>query len=196
MRTRTINLYSFAELSDSAKQNALDRLRDINVDDSCWSDSAIDAIEDSGALLGISIKHVYFTGFSRQGDGACFEGTYSYRKGALASVRAEWPQEIELHHIASTLQSIQRPHFYRLSATVSHRGHYYHSYCTQIDVEDSNGLNVPARVKDSLKTALRRFMDWSYRCLEREYEYQTSDEAILETIEANEYDFSESGALL
>ena len=38
-------------------------------------------------------------------------------------------------------------------------------------------------------------MRWSYRLLEREYEYLTSDDAIKETIEANEYEFDENGNL-
>jgi len=32
--------------------------------------------------------------------------------------------------------------------------------------------------------------------LQKEYEYQMSDEAIIETIEANEYEFTENGKLI
>jgi hypothetical protein len=34
-----------------------------------------------------------------------------------------------------------------------------------------------------------------YRALETEYDYLTSEEAIIETIEANEYEFTEDGEL-
>ena len=34
-----------------------------------------------------------------------------------------------------------------------------------------------------------------YRDLEADYEWQMSDEAIVETIEANEYDFNEEGEM-
>jgi hypothetical protein len=46
---------------------------------------------------------------------------------------------------------------------------------------------------EELAEALRAFMKWIYRQLEREYDYLTSDEAIAESIIANEYEFTEEG---
>ena len=34
---------------------------------------------------------------------------------------------------------------------------------------------------------------WLYKTLEAEYDYMTSEAAIIETIEANEYEFDENG---
>ena len=36
-------------------------------------------------------------------------------------------------------------------------------------------------------------MDWIYRQLEAEYDYQTNADAIAETMEANDYTFTEAG---
>jgi len=47
--------------------------------------------------------------------------------------------------------------------------------------------------EDDIKKALRDFADWIYRQLEREYEYQTSDEQADEAIRANGYTFTEYG---
>ena len=43
--------------------------------------------------------------------------------------------------------------------------------------------------------ALRSFEHWALTLLRREYDYFTSEEAIIETIEANEYEFDENGNL-
>ena len=38
-------------------------------------------------------------------------------------------------------------------------------------------------------------MGWIYKQLENEYAYQTSEDAILETIKANDYEFTSDGKL-
>ena len=40
---------------------------------------------------------------------------------------------------------------------------------------------------------MRDFAQWIYDSLEKEYEYQMSDEFVTENIEANEYEFDEEG---
>lgn len=47
--------------------------------------------------------------------------------------------------------------------------------------------------EDAVIDALRDFARWLYRQLEREYYYRSSDEAIDETIVANDYTFTETG---
>lgn len=44
-----------------------------------------------------------------------------------------------------------------------------------------------------LTQILRDFANWMYKSLETEYYYQTSDEACKETIEANDWEFTEDG---
>ena len=57
---------------------------------------------------------IWFSGFASQGDGACFDGTYAYAKGAVKAIRAHAPEDKELHRIADELQAIQRRYFYRI----------------------------------------------------------------------------------
>ena len=80
MRTETINVYQFNELSDSQKQSVFDNWR-INGPDYEWWDCIYDDAKTIAALMGIEIKDIYFSGFSSQGDGACFTGNYAYKKG-------------------------------------------------------------------------------------------------------------------
>ena len=137
---------------------------------------------------------IFFSGFSSQGDGACFEGSYSYKKGALAAVKAYAPEDTELHRIVTELQNIQRKAFYKLSARTMHRGYYYHSGCMSVDVGvDADRYPTDAE-EEALTECMRDFADWIYKQLETEYEYQNSDEQVAEAIRANEYTFTEGGA--
>jgi hypothetical protein len=49
-------------------------------------------------------------------------------------------------------------------------------------------------VEDDVTELMRDFARWIYRALEREYDYQNSDEAVDEMIRANGYEFEEDGA--
>ena len=138
---------------------------------------------------------IYFSGFWSQGDGACFEAYYRYKAGASKAIRQHAPLDVELHRIADVLQGIQRRNFFQLFADVSYRSRYYHEHSMSISVERDSPSNQPmtADAEDSITEALRDLARWLYRQLEREYEYQTSDEIIDEALVANDYTFTETG---
>lgn len=204
MRIEQIKICQFDELDERAKEKAREWYRSLS-DYYEWWDAVYDDVQRAAELVGIDLKYrsgqnqkgeptkgqpcIWFSGFSYQGDGACFEGTYSYKKGSREALRVEFPTDKALHQIVDGLYELQRTHFYRLSATVTHRGQYNHEYSTSIDT-DGFGENEP---DDPLVDLLRDFMRWIYRSLEREYEWINSDEAVDESIRANEYEFTESG---
>ena len=138
---------------------------------------------------------IWFKGFWSQGDGACFESRYSYRKGAPRRIREYAPQDAELHRIADALQAVQRRNFYELCADLSHRGRYYHEYCMAISVERDSPTyqDMTVDAEGLLIEALRDLARWLYRQLEREYDYLTSDEGVDGAIVANRYTFTEAG---
>lgn len=202
-------VYQFGELSDAAKEKARAWYRE-GACDHDWHDFIF---EDFGAIctiLGITLKTrpvklmgggtradpcIWFRGFWSQGDGACFEGIYAHAKGASTAIRSYAPKDAELHRIANVLQAVQRRNFYQLQADIRHRGHYYHEHCMSVAVEracpTAQGMTKDA--EDIVTEALRDLACWLYRQLEKEYEYQTSDAVIDETIVANAYTFTESG---
>lgn len=208
--TEEKTVFKFEELDESAQSKALDYFREGACADSWWYESIYEDTARIFDILGIySEKRVplmngktrtepaiWFSGFASQGDGACFEGSYSYKKGSAKAIREHAPQDSGLHRIADELQALQRRAFYSLSASVKHRGHYYHSGCTSIDVEDSRRpYDIDSELEEGVAQALRDLMDWIYKQLESEYEYQTSDDCIRENIDANGYEFDESGNL-
>lgn len=202
-------VFAFDELSDRAKETARDwwrRCENEDSDNSCVFDDVVEC----GAILGIEIATrqvklmgggtrqeptIYYSGFSSQGDGACFEGRYAYAKGATKKIRRHAQQDTVLHRIADDLQALQRPTMYRLGATMRHSGHYYHSGCMAVDVYNVNNDDIAFGGADEIIQLMRDFADWIYRQLEAEYDYRTSDENVDDSIRANEYEFTESGEI-
>lgn len=186
-------VFKFEELEESAKYKAIDAIN-------CFNDFAKDFVIDDAkaiaALMGWEIENVYYSGFWSQGDGACFEGAMRYAKGCAKVVKAYAPQDTELHRIAQAWQELQKKNFYSLEATVKQRGYYMHSGCTSFDCEDTRtGYLENLETQDEIETIGRDFMDWIYKSLEKEYDYQTSEEAISELCEANGYLFDQYGNL-
>jgi len=198
MRTIETKVYPFDELSKEAQQKAIENLYDINIQFHDWWDHTCEDAKEIGKLMGIDIENIYFSGFSSQGDGACFEGSYTYEKGSAQSVKGYAPKDKELHRIALELSKLQKKNFYQLGARVKQSGHSMHENCTDIQVWSDNeamgGANDDAYY--GLKELLRDYMKWIYSQLEKQHDYLVSDEAIKETIEANEYEFTEDGNLI
>lgn len=209
--TITKEAYSFDELDNRAKERARDWFREGALDYDWW-----DCIYDDAAtiadILGINLRQkpvklmngstrydpcIWFSGFSSQGDGACFEGSYSYVKGCKAKIRDHAPQDKELARIANNLTAVQRQHFYRLEANVKHRGHYYHSRCTEIDVFDrEDNYRDIGNAEATIAELLRDFMNWIYRQLEQEYEWRMADTQIDDDIRAEKYEFNKDGTTI
>lgn len=209
MRTKTIEIFAFDELDDGAKERAREWWRDCE-SQHFDADGTIEDVVTVGRILGIEISthpvklygggtrwepDIWWSGFASQGDGACFEGSYSYVKGAAKRIREYAPLDTTLHTIADALQQTQRKAVYRLAATVTHFGNYYHEGCTRIEVSDSSDScrNLPEGAEDKIAESLRDFMRWIYRQLESEYEYVMSDENVDECIRINGYEFDEFG---
>jgi hypothetical protein len=136
---------------------------------------------------------IYWSGFSAQGDGASWEGRYSYAKQAPKRIREYAPQDERLHAIADSLAEVQRRNFYRLQCSVTTSGGYYHSGTMRFNLSRIDDLDVRESDEDTIAEALHDFADWIYRQLEAQWDYLTSDEAVEDSILANEYEFDESG---
>ena len=202
-------VYSFDELDERARERARDWYRQASADDD-WHEFVFEDFERVCEILGIDLATrsirlygggtrekpcIWFSGFASQGDGACFEGSYSYRKGAARAIRAYAPTDERLAAIADQLQLIQRQNLYALEVRITHRGRYYHEHSIAVSVERaSNNFQPPTSdAEDIVAEALRDLARWLYSQLEREYNYQISNEVVDEGIIANGYTFTEVG---
>lgn len=202
MTTKTINLFTFNELSDSAKEKARNWWREGSNDDTFWSECVIDEAKEEGRNMGLDIDKVYFRGFWSQGDGACFEGTWhacDVKAGETAKDWGDSPDTKEVRRIAAEFEETAK-NFPNASFSVKHRGHYSHEFCTDFNVslgedEDNGSISQEewSRAESDLIETARDYMRWIYKQLEKEYEYQNSDEVIDELLESNGYTFREDG---
>jgi hypothetical protein len=200
-RTIEVQLYKFDELSDIAKDKARDWWRNASIEDEWWEFVYADAVQCVD-ILGIDIVNqrgktntpdIQFSGFSSQGDGACFNGSYSYKPGAPKAIRQHAPQDKELHRIADELQKLQRPAFYRLRGEISTAGHYCHSGTMSFSLDRE--IDFPMDKEQAVQQLMRDFADWIYKQLETEYDYRNADEQVDEDITANEYEFTADGKI-
>lgn len=193
MRTIETNLYQYSELSEDAQQKAREWYTGEGFE--FFAEPTIEDAREVATLLGVRDCKVFFRGFGSQGDGACVNGTYSYKKGSLESIKQYAPVDAVLHDIALRLQQAQRKVFYNTTVKITHSGGDCHAYSMDFDF-DNEILGVFAstvNVDEEIIECLRDFARWIYKGLEIDYYYQVSDEAVIETIEANEYEFLING---
>ena len=182
MREITVKAYKFDELSEEAQERALNDLRWVNVDGD-WYEDVYYTICTAGKLLGLDIDRIHF-----DTDLYCiFDASYEYARGAAKAVKAEFPQNTDLHKIASELQALQKRHFYSLSCAVREARSMNQYSCFRFG-EDYECEDLGDIIDD--------FAHWARILLRDEYEWLTSDEAVKEIIIINEYEFDEAGNLL
>lgn len=202
-------VYHLYELPEGAKNSARAWYRELGFDYD-WYGFIFEDFGRICEILGITLETrpvklygggmrqdllIWFTGFWSQGDGASFEGHYSYAKGAAGKIRAYAPHDEELHGIADALQLLQRRNFYQVYADISQSGRYYHEYTMSVTAERDHPHH-PAMTDDAEDVLTEVFRDlarWLYGRLRAEYSYITSDDAVDEAIVANDYTFTEAG---
>jgi len=203
MKTKIVNLYEFGELSESSKEKARQWFREASQGDSFWSECVIEEAKEQGTNMGLKIEDIYFSGFYSQGSGACYTGSWSaadVKSGETAKDWGDSPATKEIRRIASEFEQFAKD-WPESSFSVTHSGHYSHEYCTNFEVSlgedaDNNEKVSPEQwreASDSIIETARDYMRWIYKQLEKEYEYQNSDECIDENITANSFTFLADG---
>ena len=182
MREMNVTVYSFAELSDDAKERALNEFRYIDVDGD-WYENVYYTIRAAGKLIGLDIDGIYF-----DTDLYCiFDAHYRYVRGASAAVCKGFSWADDLHKVAKDLQASQKRHFYSLSCAVT-KGRSMNRYRCFRFGEDYECEELGDIIDD--------FAHWARVLLRDEYKYLTSDEAVKEIIIINGYEFTEAGKLV
>lgn len=202
MTTKTVNLYEFHELSDSARSKARDWWRECENQDFGAHGELNESAEDAAKLLGITFRRhdVGLMGGGQrsepniwwqlhvQGSGASFEGTYSYAKGCLKAVMNEWPTDTALHQIARDLVTLQKKYRYQARCTITSDSRSVHKYSMDVEADGLADDDATA-----LLETMRDFADWIYKRIEAEYDYRMTDENVDDAIRTNGYTFTADG---
>jgi hypothetical protein len=156
MRTIRTKVYFFNELSERAKQKAIEKLRDINVDFNWWESTYEDA-----EYIGLKI-----TNFSL---------------------------DRNRHATGKFIQDAQ----YTANKILMEHGESCETYKTaSLFIQEMDKLNIDEQDEElqELETEFLNDIVEDYSIiLQNECDYLQSDKAIIETIEANEYEFQEDG---
>jgi hypothetical protein len=199
-------VYYFNELSDQAKERARQWWRE-GFDD--WWDYIYEDADKCLGLLGFNIKRketqllsgkkrydpaIWFQLSYSQGDGASFDGAWAAADvKPVRAMQAHAPYKPtdpnthsnkRLHDMAVEANEIKRADK-NASAKITSRRDFY------IEAEDIEAKTdeLADRIKELARDAAR----WIYDQLRTEYEYQTADEQVDESIMANEYEFTGDG---
>jgi hypothetical protein len=190
-------------------ESFIDQHRDINVHHEWW-DCVYEDFRQICSILGIELdaQEPSFSGFCSQGDGASWTGRYRAQglgyagleplytyDWAPAKIREHAPQDEELHRIADELCLLARIYGPTYAIVRRTSGNYVHSntmyvsdweyYDDEIDTYDVDG-DIINHIEEALLHAFQALADWLYKTLEVEYDRRTSDEAVIESLEANE----------
>lgn len=182
-------MFTYHELTEGAQQKVLEKLYDVNVGFGDWWDFVYEEWIEKLDKMGFYNVKIYFSGFSSQGDGASFEANVDIEKWLTVNKKKS-----------------QFPHVWKIekengiACSITKSGHYEHEYTMGIDTSDSyymdekTGSEMDELEKLILEDA-RGQARAIYKDLEQEYTWLTSKEAIVDTIEANDWIFLEDGTL-
>ena len=198
MRTETIEIYKFEELSEEAQEKAIEKFYDLNIYEGWW-DSVYEMYKKDET--GFDIDKIYFSGFWSQGDGAMFEG--SPNEDILNFITPGYNNQQYQKDWSRVIKLIKNGDI-NIYGSFKQHGRYYHSksYSDNLETEFTNDWqyknysNIEDICEDILYEIREHYEDICnkiYHSLEQEYEYYTSREAIEGSIIANEYEFTEDG---
>jgi hypothetical protein len=208
IETTTRTLYQYSELSDKAKEKAREWYSGTQSEmfDQYGTEFVYEDAATIADLMGLDIRTrrinlkdgthrydpcIYWSGFSSQGDGACFEGNWSAAKVQPGKAAEHAPKDEKIARIAAEFERIALANP-GATASSKHSGHYYHALCMDIECWDTD---TDGEADKALKEAFRDFANWIYRQLEKEYEYQTGDECATEALTHGDWEFTESGEI-
>ena len=184
MRTETIKIYTFSELSENAKDKARESHRAYIASDTFWSECLEEDVLNALNLVGFGVDIDLYLSHA-QGDRVNLIGTYSYETGGLNKLRAYAPNHPFIPLIQE-LQRIQRRNFYRIRGSIGESRWYPYDFeC------DYHELSEPDLYK--MKEITQSLESMIYNMFRDEYEHATSDSAVEAYILSHDHEFLSCG---
>ena len=195
----------FNELPARVRDEILDNHRHWNVEHTEWWDVVYDDFKHDMLGVGIEVERMYFSGFGSQGDGACFDGRVFSWGDFLPSIYRADPALIALAEQAWVFRVEHRGHYYHENCTsfyadmacpsdycYSELDEFVRAYSPyKTEIQDAVFLaNLQEynydTLKDEFEEEFKSHMRALYNRLEVEYDHLTSDESVLEALDAND----------
>ena len=200
MRQETIDIYKFSELSEELKETVIENWRNTTIEtgDFHWTDEIVRSLKELfNNLDGISLDDYSLGSYDRNNHLKVNFDNYD-AEDVTGSRALAYIENNLLSNIRITRQEYRAKRKEYFNYGSSYRiGKVkpcpFTGYCAD-DVLLEALLN---NIKDgmSLLDSLRDLADVAARLIEDEEEYQLSNEYIRETLGANEYEFTQDGAI-
>ena len=216
----TITTYKFSDLpTQELKDAAIEHHRYDNTSFEDWHDPTLDDWKEKLEALGYSDPEIQYSGFWSQGDGASFTSKQVPLPSTDPKVIEAWDQLIGAAELLG--QPVTEDINDMAYGSVIRTGHhYFHENTVSVDWEWNDppytdrweyfADPTPEGIQPfitTLKDAVESYFDGLeeivkdlckeiYSDLEKEYDYQTSDEAVEQAIEDMEFEVDEEGDLV
>lgn len=174
MRKIEVNLYEFEELSAEAKEKAIEKNRTINVDFDWW-----DWIYEGMSEIGVKINS--FDIYYKTIDITIEDSQYTAEKA------------IENYNEGMEVVKISKQFIKDRDALIKRlgEGNDIAGYSVKEEFIDEYDEEIEYLEEEYRKEMAEEILSW----LIEDYEYLQTDEAIAETLIANEYEFTEDGTI-
>lgn len=183
MEIRTYKVFTFDELTDEQKQKAIQKLSDINIDDDYWFD--IDEYFETEAQ-----EHGFDVAPKKEWTFDLYRKEYDFGIFIDDKIKVlKWILSANKYKHKKLILHLFENDFLYLSSdgdvSLSELGYILPRYKYINKVIDELYSDI-----DQAKSELEYGI---FKKLQKQYDYYTSDESIIETIKANEYMFDENG---
>ena len=177
MKQVTINTYKFAELSDKAKETAMEHYRN-NTFEYFWGDDAIKSLEKFAEHFNCELSDYSIEWF----------------EGHRNNVRFSVPEYMENLKANELKQYIKSMGSYNAKTKKGLGDCKFTGYCMDESACDGARIAFFKGERDINEILQAGYESWYEDC-NKDAEYQISDEAITEHFEENEYNFTEDGTI-
>lgn len=172
MRKIEVMLYEFSELNEAAKKRAVERFREINVEYEWW-DCTYDGMAESGIII-------------REFDmyRGTIESNIDDKYQTAQTIISDFGEAMEFSIISKQFLTDRDALVKKYG-----EGNQIDGYSVKYEFYgefDRDLDDLESEYHETLNEAMLQF-------LRDEYEYLTSDEAVIDSIEANKYEFTEDG---
>ena len=167
VETTTRNIYTWAELNEKQQEKAIEKLWDLNVDYDWW-----DGVYEDATTVGLTISG------------------FDLGRVMTCDVELDWSGL----DVANKILELHGPDCDTYKSAEKYIARYMAALIDNVGLVPGEEIKVATFMMDD--DFRKELSDNYFHTLQNEYDYLTSREAIIESIESNEYEFDESGSLI
>jgi hypothetical protein len=215
-----VEIYKYGELSEQSQQKAREWYIE-GMDYEWWEGVYEMAIKD-GYEKGFCIDKIYFSGFHSQGDGASWTGQVDVRQWLEENLSdsigvSAWCHLVQEDVISKHLKVVANNSHYCHESTMQvgevmddsetfdddytlklpsiFKGMDIRTVFDLIESDSNCAIKTTEGIEQAILESVRDYAKDIYQRLKEEYEYLCSEEMMLDHFDANDYHFTNEGAI-